>query len=148
VAIKGISLVWAKAYGISKDPQVDDNTLDFHTVANNLRKVASQSYRATAKIAKWTLDDPLLAKSVSMAKDANEGKARQKRDFHMVANDLRKVAIQSYRATAKIAKGTLDDPFLAKSASMAGAKRARKMPAKTRLESKEVIYAQARPAEQ
>jgi hypothetical protein len=86
VAIKGISLVLAKAYGISKDLQVDDDTLDFHTVANNLQKVASQSYRATAKIAKGTLDDPLLAKSVSMAKDANEGKARQKRDFHMVAN--------------------------------------------------------------
>jgi hypothetical protein len=54
-AVKNVDPLWAKAYGINKDPQVDDETLDFHMVANDLRKVAIQSCHAkiaTAKIVK------------------------------------------------------------------------------------------------
>jgi hypothetical protein len=33
-AIKDVDPTWTKAYAITKDPQVDDDTLGFHTVAN------------------------------------------------------------------------------------------------------------------
>jgi hypothetical protein len=40
--VKEIDPMWVKAYGISKDPKVDDETLDFHSVANDLRKEAKE----------------------------------------------------------------------------------------------------------
>jgi hypothetical protein len=42
VAIRGILPNWAEAYGINKDTQVDDNSLDYRTVANDLRRVAGR----------------------------------------------------------------------------------------------------------
>ena len=49
VAIRGILPTWATAYGINKDSQVEDNTLDYRTVANDLRRIASQ-YTRTSRI--------------------------------------------------------------------------------------------------
>jgi len=53
-AIRGVLPMWAAAYGISKDPQVEDNTLDYRTVANDLRREAGQytETRKASKIAK------------------------------------------------------------------------------------------------
>ena len=51
VAIRGILPTWATAYGINKDSQVEDNTLDYRTVANDLRRIAGQ-YTRTSKIGK------------------------------------------------------------------------------------------------
>jgi len=51
VAIRGILPNWAEAYGINKDPQVEDNTLDYRTVANDLRR-AARKYTSTSKIDK------------------------------------------------------------------------------------------------
>jgi hypothetical protein len=39
VTIRGILPTWTEAYGINKDPQVKDNTLDYRTVANDLRRL-------------------------------------------------------------------------------------------------------------
>jgi hypothetical protein len=50
-AIKGILPMWAEAYEVNKDPQVEDNTLDYRTVANDLRRVAGKQ-KNTSKIAK------------------------------------------------------------------------------------------------
>jgi hypothetical protein len=54
VAVRGILPTWAESYGINKDPFVEDNTLDYRTVANDLRKVASRHTRTgiPGKIAK------------------------------------------------------------------------------------------------
>ena len=41
-AVRGIEPIWAAAYGISKDPQVEDSTLDYRKVANDLRMYAGQ----------------------------------------------------------------------------------------------------------
>jgi hypothetical protein len=41
-AIRGALPMWASAYGISKDPQVEDGTLDYRKVANDLRREAGQ----------------------------------------------------------------------------------------------------------
>jgi hypothetical protein len=41
-AIRGTLPMWAAAYGISKDPQVDNDTLDYRKVANDLRREAGQ----------------------------------------------------------------------------------------------------------
>jgi hypothetical protein len=41
-AIRGALPMWAAAYGISKDPQVEDGTLDYRKVANDLRREAGQ----------------------------------------------------------------------------------------------------------
>ena len=43
--------MWAASYGISKDPQVEDGTLDYRKVANDLRREASQ-YTETTKASK------------------------------------------------------------------------------------------------
>lgn len=51
VVLRGLIPMWAEAYSVNKDPMVDDNSLDFRTVANDLRKVASQ-YAKKAKLAK------------------------------------------------------------------------------------------------
>ena len=50
-AIKGILPMWAEAYEVNKDPQVEDNSLDYHTVANDFRRVAGK-HKSTSKIAK------------------------------------------------------------------------------------------------
>jgi len=41
-AIRGALPMWVAAYGISKDPQVEDGTLDYRKVANDLRREAGQ----------------------------------------------------------------------------------------------------------
>jgi hypothetical protein len=51
VAIKGVLPSWAESYGINKDHKVEDESLDYRTVANDLRKKASEFTNAT-KIAK------------------------------------------------------------------------------------------------
>jgi len=51
VAIKGVLPSWAESYGINKDHKVEDESLDYRTVANDLRKKASEYTNAT-KIAK------------------------------------------------------------------------------------------------
>ena len=38
--------MWAKSYGRTKGPQVDDDTLDLHTVANILWKVTNHNFHA------------------------------------------------------------------------------------------------------
>lgn len=51
-AVRTVKPTWAEAYGINKDSHIEDDTLDFHTVANDLRKVASQSlYAKSARFA-------------------------------------------------------------------------------------------------
>ena len=47
-AVRGTKPIWAAAYGISKDPQVEDNILDYRKVANDLRRDAGQ-YMETSK---------------------------------------------------------------------------------------------------
>jgi hypothetical protein len=75
-------------YGITRDAQVDDNTLDFRTVANDLRKVANQSYRAniaTAMIAKGAFgptfagEEGQHGRSEECSEDTNGGKATGER---------------------------------------------------------------------
>jgi hypothetical protein len=84
-AVKDVDPIWAKAYGITKDPQVDNDSLDFHTVANDLRKMASQSFPAMAKIAKGAFGPSFAGKEYQYGRceesleDANEDKTKRKR---------------------------------------------------------------------
>jgi hypothetical protein len=50
IAIGGILPTWVEAYGINKDPQVEDNTLDYRTVANDLRRVVTQTASRRARL--------------------------------------------------------------------------------------------------
>jgi hypothetical protein len=50
IAVGGILPTWVEAYGINKDPQVDDNTLDYRTVANDLRRVVAQTASRRARL--------------------------------------------------------------------------------------------------
>ena len=54
IAVGGILPTWVEAYGINKDPQVDDNTLDYRTVANDLRRVVAQTASRRARLQNGT----------------------------------------------------------------------------------------------
>jgi hypothetical protein len=45
IVIRGTLPMWATAYGINKDSEVEDNALDYHTLANALRRVADATSR-------------------------------------------------------------------------------------------------------
>ena len=50
IAVGGILPTWVEAYGINKDPQVEDNSLDYRTVANDLRRVVTQTASRRARL--------------------------------------------------------------------------------------------------
>jgi hypothetical protein len=55
-----------QAYEVNKDPQVEDNTLDYRTVANDLRRVAGKQ-KSTNKIAKGSFGPAsMLMKAAKM----------------------------------------------------------------------------------
>jgi hypothetical protein len=52
-ALKEVFPSWIQAYAINKNPQIEDNTLDYRTVANDIRQAASQyTTNKPSKVAK------------------------------------------------------------------------------------------------
>ena len=78
VAIKGVLPSWAESYGINKDHKVEDESLDYRTVANDLRKKASEYTNAT-KIAKGSFG-PTFADGNDHSEQGSEDKANTKRN--------------------------------------------------------------------
>ena len=79
-AIRGILPMWAAAYGISKDSQVDNDTLDHRKVANDLRREAGQytETRKTSRIAKGSFG-PTFADSSEDETSGVKGTSRKRK---------------------------------------------------------------------
>jgi hypothetical protein len=87
ITIREIQPSWAEAYAIHKDPFVEENTLDFRTVANDLRRVASQLIKTSkpGKVAKGSFGPTFAGEECQHAgseeapKQGNEGATKRKK---------------------------------------------------------------------
>jgi hypothetical protein len=80
-AIRGTLPMWAAAYGISMDPQVEDGTLDYRKVANDLRREAGQytETRKASKIAKGSFGPTFAGEEYHNESDSEDATGRTKK---------------------------------------------------------------------
>jgi hypothetical protein len=51
-ALKEVFSSWIQAYAINKNPQIEDNTLDYRTVANDIRQASQYTTNKLSKVTK------------------------------------------------------------------------------------------------
>ena len=106
-AIRGILPMWAAAYGISKDSQIDNDTLDYRKVANDLRREAGQytETRKTSRIAKGSFG-PTFADSSEDETSGVKGTSRKRK--HAAGSPERVEVYRSFEGlhTSKHAAGS------------------------------------------
>jgi hypothetical protein len=117
-AIKGILPMWAEAYEVNKDPQVEDNTLDYRTVANDLRR-AARKYTSTNKIDKGSFgptfageEDQQPGGDVQETPDRGDVQETSDKDFEDATErtrDRRTKGKQKYKTASQKRKNTPDE---------------------------------------
>jgi hypothetical protein len=114
-AIKGILPMWAEAYEVNKDPQVENNSLDYHTVANDFRRAAGK-YASTNKIEKGSFgptiageEDQQSGGDVQETPDVQETSDKAFEDATERTRDRRTKGKQKYKTASQKRKNASNE---------------------------------------